>query len=1606
LGINLEDLQPVEEKFIGTAADGGKLQVLGETKRPIRMQLGGHPTLVSIQPVVIRGLAMPVNISGPTMKKLKIDHLISQNKIRFQGRLIPLVSEQQKKTGWERTRFPLYLPRSLRIPAMTLIHFDIPVDQAPEKAEGFIVGNTGLLHRDNHHALPWKEVLVSVLPGRKVRVGLCNPTTEPMYMRKGMRYGDFCLTCDPRDLDANPYHLAAVSVAADGGKLTTRKKLDEIIEELKRKREDKTVMPEVKAPRPSTEKEKRAWLYDKFHFDDCDFLDTEELKEQAMMLLLDYWDVMSVDGEFGSTSLLQHEIHTPGARPIKCKMRPINPALRDSLKKQLNEWLSQGVIEPSQSPWSFPLVAAPKKNQQVRWCLDFRRLNDVTTKDAYAIPTIAENLDHLGKSKVFSSLDGAGAFHNVTVREEDRKKTAFSTPFGSFQFRKLPFGLTNGPATYCRLIDLALAGVPPSVALPYLDDILVHSPSVEQHFADLKRILDIHRKAGLKLQPAKCHIFRREAEYLGAVVSEKGQKPPPGYTELVRVWPVPKTRSQMRQFIGKTSYYRRFIKNFAHIAGPLHDVTGKSEDEKAPIEMTPAMWKAFLELRQALTKAPILAHPRFEPQDPPFILDTDFSYENRAIGGVLSQEQEGHERPIIFGGKKLSSSQMNYSATKGELVAFLYFCRQWSHYLLYKKFIFRTDHQPLKYIHSMLPTDAHTARILTTLADFRFDVKYRPGPSHGNADAMSRAPHLPQAKGELGIDPSGDDEDDDRYFKNSDNWYSIGAIRSAMDSVVSLIGLRDFDKADLVRLQEEDEDLGAVRRLKKESPKDADPAIVSALPPNARTYAQMWPHLEFDDDNILRFKSPSAADRALFCAPADLQQRLIEAAHVEGGHAAGASTALRLRESIFFPDLTAKVHDYVKTCLPCQQKNNKGKDQRHTLYAAIHGYPFQRVAIDFVGPLPTTRRNHKYILTARDAFTRWTEGVPVSACTARAAVRALNEHIFCRYGVPESLHSDQGTGFTAELFRDAAMELGIKHTVTPAYNPKSNPVERAHRDIGAALRAMIIENNAKQTSWEELLPPILYAMNTTVSSVTGYTPFKLMFGRDPNTPLHLIFGGPLQPAVDTLDDYVAGLQDHFAQAHKLARGNAEAAVERRRRHYNAEFKDFSVGQRVWLFSPVNPLGAARKLTTHWTGPWTITEKLSPLLYRIRGKDEWRISKLEQVVSVDRLKLYNPPVDIPDQPPTTQHDLASDADPFVERPFPIIQQPASVRQREIKQSVVDRAPTDDEDDEVLEPLAPADFGPDAAGPADELAPGGLEEPAAAAAPEPMDLDPAPAAEEEPARAPTPQEERMTWDSSFDFGAQDTRTPAQLRAAAAAGRRSMRPATPSTRSSFPASTPPSSAPSMPSPRRADTPSSSRGGMFARSTLTARTPPRRPSAAAADASDAARLGARPKAVPAASTAAKQLKFPKTAPPTRPAPKPQGPRVQPPLPRSRQTPPTMAYSPSASSPLQLPAQSPLRTRAQAAQEADDAALRQGAAAAEEAVREEQVRHGAEAARAAIRAEQRSLQPRQSARQQQRRQQQETEEEEDQRRRNRRRFGRDGDEDFEYTDWRKKKHK
>ena len=466
-------------------------------------------------------------------------------------------------------------------------------------------------------------------------------------------------------------------------------------------------------------------------------------KEALLQFLATHHHLFSLDdGERGETDLTQMYINTGDSLPVGQPPRRIPFALRQEVAHQLQKMQTEGVIEPSTSPWSSPVVLVKKRDGTHRFCVDYRKLNSVTKPDRFPLPRIDDLLDQLGQSSYFSTLDLALGFWQIPVHPDSREKTAFVTHRGLFQFRVMPFGLTNAPAVFQRLMQRVLVPLNPSTGPDfvsiYLDDILVFSPTLTEHMRHLKIVLEKIAEIGLKLKPTKCRFAQRELEYLGHIVSRQGLKTNPRLVEAVERFPVPRSVKDTRSFLGLSSYYRKFIPNFAKTANPLHHLTRKG----VCFQWTPECQAAFIELKWRLTTSPVLAYPDFSRG---FDLETDASIQG--IGAVLAQQQKDEKlHPIAYASRALSNVEKRYGITDLETLAVVWAISHFHHYLYGNSVTVHTDHTAIKAVlESPHPTGKH-ARWWTRVYGRgvkEVRILYRAGKENKNADALSRNPVSP-----------------------------------------------------------------------------------------------------------------------------------------------------------------------------------------------------------------------------------------------------------------------------------------------------------------------------------------------------------------------------------------------------------------------------------------------------------------------------------------------------------------------------------------------------------------------------------------------------------------------------------------------------------------------------------------------------------------------------------------------------------------------------------------------------------------------------------------------------------------------------------------------
>ena len=438
-------------------------------------------------------------------------------------------------------------------------------------------------------------------------------------------------------------------------------------------------------------------------------------------------EVFSEPTELPPPRDIDHAINLiPGATIVNKRPYRYSYAQKNEIERLIKELLMAGIIRHSKSPYASPILLVQKKNSSWRICVDYRGLNKLTVPDRYPIPVVDELLDELHGSKVFSKLDLRSGYYQIRMREEDIPKTAFRTHEGHYEFRVMPFGLSNAPSTFQALMNQIFRPHLRKFVLVFFDDILIYSQDEALHEEHLMVVFTLLKQNRLHINTAKCYLGQPRLEYLGHWVSADGVATDAGKVTAIKKWPRPKNIKEIRSFLGMAGYYRKFVRNYAIIATPLFQLTKGNT-----IQWTPDVEHAFQSLKQALTSTPVLALPDFTK---PFILETDAS--TSGIGAVLIQAG----RPVAFYSHSLPKSKLPRSAYEIELFAVVMAVQRWKHYLLHNPFTIRTDQASLKYLWEQKEIQSRYARWMVKLMGFRFHIEYREGRTNKVADALSRVP--------------------------------------------------------------------------------------------------------------------------------------------------------------------------------------------------------------------------------------------------------------------------------------------------------------------------------------------------------------------------------------------------------------------------------------------------------------------------------------------------------------------------------------------------------------------------------------------------------------------------------------------------------------------------------------------------------------------------------------------------------------------------------------------------------------------------------------------------------------------------------------------------
>ena len=675
------------------------------------------------------------------------------------------------------------------------------------------------------------------------------------------------------------------------------------------------------------------------------------------------------DIDFGRTDQVKHQIKLSDETPFKHRARPIHPQDREAVRKHLQELLQAGVIRESDSPFSSPIVVVRKKNGEVRLCIDYRKLNLQTRKDAYALPNLEETFTTLTGSKWFSVLDLKSGYYQIEVEESDKAKTAFVCPMGFWEFNRMPQGITNAPSTFQRLMEKCMGDMNLKEVIVFLDDIIVFSKTLEEHETRLMRVLTRLKEYGLKLSLEKCKFFQTSVKYLGHVVSQHGVETDPEKVKALKTWPRPQTLKELRSFLGFSGYYRRFIKDYSSIVKPLTDLTSgyppmqknaktkvethQYHDPKKPFgdRWTTTCELAFNTIIDKLTTAPVLG---FADPKLPYVLHTDAS--TIGLGAALYQEQEGCMRVIAYASRGLSRSESRYPAHKLEFLALKWAAvEKFSDYLYGGQFTVVTDSNPLTYILTTAKLDATSYRWLAALSTFDFKLQYRAGKLNSDADGLSRRPHgeltndlMSQKEQErisqftqthltdpeAGLSPAVVHAICEKHMvcnptdEDSDSNEALTLVQSLAispdalpDDFVNekqLGGLPDLphlSETDIRDLQQADPCLREVISH-IESGEKVPPTVRKELP-DIPFLLREWNRLELRNQVLYRRRQDNARVTYQLVLPEVLRAVVLQSLHNDMGHLGIERTLDLVRTRFYWPKMAVDVERKIKTCDRC-----------------------------------------------------------------------------------------------------------------------------------------------------------------------------------------------------------------------------------------------------------------------------------------------------------------------------------------------------------------------------------------------------------------------------------------------------------------------------------------------------------------------------------------------------------------------------------------------------------------------------------------------------------------------------------------------------------------
>lgn len=881
---------------------------------------------------------------------------------------------------------------------------------------------------------------------------------------------------------------------------------------------------------------------------------TEIQRGKADRVIKSFEEIDSMH-RIGRTDKITMSIDTGDAKPFKKRPYLMSPYMLKILNEELDRMLELGVVEPSNSAWSSPVLLVKKSGGEYRFCFDGRALNEVTKHDSYPLPHIDRILSMLRGAKYVSSIDLRKAFWQIPLDPASREKTAFSiVGRGLFHFVTMPFGLCNAAQTQQRLVDAIFGPRYEPNIFTYLDDIIICSSTFDEHIKLLSEVKERLREANLTINLNKCEFFKTSLKFLGFIVGSNSLRTDPEKVSSMLNYPRPTSTTEIKRFVGLCSWYRRFIKDFSTLLSPLNDLLkGKKKNQK--VVWTPEAEASFVKIKELLISAPILSQPDFSK---PFTIQCDAS--DTGLGGVLTQVLDNEEEKVIaYASRTLSRTERNYSATEKELLSVLFCISKFRPYVEGTRFTVVTDHYSLLWLNNMKNPTGKLARWAVKLREHSFDLVHRKGKFNVVPDALSRSIPKDPETFYLEVD-----------IERIDPWY---------DKLRRRIIARPDDFPQF---------------------KVEDDFVYKFIPSNLPLTS-----------NIKEWKTlvpkPQRSEIIRSCHDPPTS-----------GHFGFYKTLFRLQEHYYWPKMRHDVLKFVRSCIVCGAQKTSNTSRMGLMgKEKIVNIPFQIIALDLMGPFPRSKKGHKWLLVIGDWFSKYTLLFPLRNATARSIEMILEDKVFLVYGVPQIVICDNGSQLSGKIFKNVCQKYQVQIWYNAVYSAQCNFVERNNQTVGTTIRCYIDEHPNWDIELAKVQQAINTARHEVTGFTPCFLNFGRhiplsgkYYGEISTNDVEILPGDRSAYAAD-----MQGLTEIFS----AVRNKLHSAYEKNKRAYNLRKRDsqFNVGDKVWRRNKIlssAPNRFASKLAPKYILS-KVTKKLSRLVYRLSNLDgskagNWHIKDLK------------------------------------------------------------------------------------------------------------------------------------------------------------------------------------------------------------------------------------------------------------------------------------------------------------------------------------------------------------------------------------------------------------